>query len=179
MPLANSRIVGQPEVIRFIRHATPWRRFFRCSLAASNFPIPLGLNLLLIPGGHVLRCDVPDGAVQTNVVVMLHVTLNQTPCIFQRQRRLLWVHAGDSGTGVPLVREVPSLFHRNEGLIASRIIDNHILTGKKFCQDSGACCRSINVLCSLNPVGIAVRLLSRNFKRCRQRGSPTAGLDEA
>ena len=52
-----------------------------------QFPIPLGLNLALIPGEHVLRRDVPDGAVQPNVVVMLHVTLNQTPCIFQRQRR--------------------------------------------------------------------------------------------
>jgi hypothetical protein len=49
--------------------------------------IPLGLNLLLMPGEHVLRRDVADGAVQTNVVVMLGVTLNQTPCIFQRQRR--------------------------------------------------------------------------------------------
>jgi len=29
--------VGHPEVIRFIRHAARWRRFFRCSLAASNF----------------------------------------------------------------------------------------------------------------------------------------------
>jgi hypothetical protein len=33
----NSRIVGQPEVIRFIRQAARWRRFFRCSLTASNF----------------------------------------------------------------------------------------------------------------------------------------------
>jgi hypothetical protein len=29
--------VGNAEVIRFIRHAACWRRFFRCSLAASNF----------------------------------------------------------------------------------------------------------------------------------------------
>jgi len=40
-----------------------------------------------MPGEHVLRRDVAVGAVQTNVVVMLGVTLNQTPCIFQRQRR--------------------------------------------------------------------------------------------
>jgi hypothetical protein len=31
-------MVAQPEVIRFIRQATRWRRLFRCSLAASNFP---------------------------------------------------------------------------------------------------------------------------------------------
>jgi len=50
-----------------------------------QLPIPLGLNLLLMPGEHVLRRDVADGAVQTNVVVMLYVTLNQTPRIFERQ----------------------------------------------------------------------------------------------
>jgi hypothetical protein len=36
-PNATYGRIGQPEVIRFIRHATRWRRFFRCSLAASNF----------------------------------------------------------------------------------------------------------------------------------------------
>ncbi len=33
----NSRMLGYPEVIRFIGHAARWRRFFRSSLAASNF----------------------------------------------------------------------------------------------------------------------------------------------
>jgi hypothetical protein len=51
-----------------------------------QLPIPLGLNLLLMPGEHVLWRDVADGAVQTNVVVMLYVTVNQTPRIFERQR---------------------------------------------------------------------------------------------
>jgi hypothetical protein len=50
-----------------------------------QLPIPVGLNLLLMPGEHVLWRDVADGAVQT--VVMLYVTLNQTPRIFERQRR--------------------------------------------------------------------------------------------
>jgi hypothetical protein len=36
-----------------------------------QFPIPLGLNLLLMPGEHVLRRDVADRAVQADVVVML------------------------------------------------------------------------------------------------------------
>jgi hypothetical protein len=53
----------------------------------SQLSIPLDLNLLLMPGEHVLRRDVADGAVQTNVVVMLYVTLNQTPRMFERQRR--------------------------------------------------------------------------------------------
>jgi len=52
-----------------------------------QLPIPLGLNLLLVPGEHVLRRDVPDDAVQAHVVVMLYVTLYQTPRIFERQRR--------------------------------------------------------------------------------------------
>ena len=52
-----------------------------------QLPIPLGLNLLLMPGEHVLWRDVADGTVQTHVVVMLYVTLNQTPRIFERQRR--------------------------------------------------------------------------------------------
>jgi len=34
---APVRTVGNAEVIHFIRHAARWRRFFRCSLAASNF----------------------------------------------------------------------------------------------------------------------------------------------
>jgi hypothetical protein len=72
---------------------------------------------------------------------------------------------------------VPSLFHRNEGLVASRIIDNHILAGKMFCENSGACYRSTNVFRGLDP-DMAVRLLSENVKGCRQRGSPTAGLGE-
>src|SRR5215469_7730685 len=56
-------------------------------LRRVQLPIPLGLNLLLMPGEHVLWSDVADGTVQANVVVMLHITLYQAPCIFQRQRR--------------------------------------------------------------------------------------------
>jgi hypothetical protein len=35
--LVNFRVVGYPEVIRFICHAARWPRFFRSCLAASNF----------------------------------------------------------------------------------------------------------------------------------------------
>ena len=56
-------------------------------LRRVQLPMPLGLNLLLVPGEHVLWSDVADGTVQANVVVMLHITLYQAPCIFQRQRR--------------------------------------------------------------------------------------------
>jgi hypothetical protein len=44
------QFVGQPEVIRFIRHAARWRRFFRLFPRSVQLPISLGLNLLLMPG---------------------------------------------------------------------------------------------------------------------------------
>jgi hypothetical protein len=65
-------------------------------LRRVQLPIPLGLNLLLVPGEHVLWSDVADGTVQANVVVMLHITLYQAPCIFRegsafgRERRCRW-----------------------------------------------------------------------------------------
>jgi len=40
-----------------------------------------------MPGEQVLWRDVADGTVQTHVVVMRDVTLDQTPRIFERQRR--------------------------------------------------------------------------------------------
>jgi hypothetical protein len=42
-----------------------------------QLPIPLGENLLLMPAEHV-PWRVSDGAVQTGVVVVVYVTLNQT-----------------------------------------------------------------------------------------------------
>jgi hypothetical protein len=45
------------------------------------------LNLLLMPGEHVLRRHVTDRAVQPEIVVSVHILLNQAFCIFQRQRR--------------------------------------------------------------------------------------------
>ena len=66
-----------------------------------QFPIPLGLNLLLMPGEHVRGRDVADGAVQTHVVVMLWVTPHQTKRIFERER--------SSGTkGFPFEGFVPT-----------------------------------------------------------------------
>jgi hypothetical protein len=58
-----SRMVGQPEVIRFIRHAARWRRFFWLfPRRRFQLSIPLGLHLLLMPGEQVLLRDVADGA---------------------------------------------------------------------------------------------------------------------
>ena len=56
-------------------------------LRRVQLPIPLGLNLLLMPGEHVLRRHVTDRAVQPEIVVSVHILLNQAFCIFQRQRR--------------------------------------------------------------------------------------------
>jgi hypothetical protein len=49
---------------------------FPCRL---QFPIPVGLNLLLMPGEHVLWRDIADGAVQTDVVELLYVS--STPSV--------------------------------------------------------------------------------------------------
>ena len=38
-----------------------------------QLPIPLGVNLLLMPGEHVLRRDVANGAVQTNRISNLRL----------------------------------------------------------------------------------------------------------
>jgi hypothetical protein len=52
-----------------------------------QLPVALNVDFLLTAGEHVLRRDVANRAVQTDVVVMLDVALNQTACIVQRQRR--------------------------------------------------------------------------------------------
>jgi hypothetical protein len=72
-------VARAPEVIRFIRHAARWRRFFRLFPRRLQVPIPADLNLLLMPGEHVLRRDVAGVAVQPNVFVMLYITLHQAP----------------------------------------------------------------------------------------------------
>src|SRR5215469_4009489 len=72
---------------RFHPSRRPLAAILPLFLRRVQLPIPLGLNLLLTPGEHVLWSDVADGTVQANVVVMLHITLYQAPCIFQRQRR--------------------------------------------------------------------------------------------
>src|SRR5437764_175504 len=46
-----------------------------------QLPIPLGVDLRLTPGEHVLRGDVANRAVQPDVVVMFDIALHQTPCI--------------------------------------------------------------------------------------------------
>jgi hypothetical protein len=49
--------------------------------------IPLGSNVLLMPGEHVLRRHATDRAAQPEVVVSVPILLNQAFCILQRQRR--------------------------------------------------------------------------------------------
>src|SRR5207244_7347305 len=52
-----------------------------------QLPISLSMDLLLAAGEHVLRCDVANGTVQADIVVMSNVALHQPPRILQRQRR--------------------------------------------------------------------------------------------
>ena len=73
-----------------------WPQRVSRSLLPTNLPlfsrhlqlhIPLGVDLLLTPGEHVLRRDIANRAVQAGVVVIIDVALHQTPRIVQRQRR--------------------------------------------------------------------------------------------
>ena len=59
------------------------------ALLSGGFQLAVAfrVDFLLTPRQHVLRRDVAGGTVQADVVVMLHVALDQTPRIFQRQRR--------------------------------------------------------------------------------------------
>jgi hypothetical protein len=46
-----------------------------------QLPIPFEVNFLLASAEHVLQRDVTDGTVQTDVVVMFDVCVNQMPRI--------------------------------------------------------------------------------------------------
>src|ERR1039458_4039244 len=49
-----------------------------------QLPVALRVDLLLPPRKHILRRDVTGGAVQADVVVVVHVSAHQTPCIIER-----------------------------------------------------------------------------------------------
>src|SRR5207247_3902456 len=53
-----------------------------------QLPVALHVYVLLPPRQHVLRSDVADGTVQADVVVGVHASAYQTPCIIERQRRM-------------------------------------------------------------------------------------------
>src|SRR5579863_2191489 len=59
------------------------------ALLSGGFQLAVAfrVDLMLTPRQHVLRRDVASSTVQADVVVTLHVALDQTPRIFQRQRR--------------------------------------------------------------------------------------------
>src|SRR5579864_3358646 len=52
-----------------------------------QLPVPFRVDLLLPPRQHVLRRDIARRAVQSDVVVVVHVSAYQTPGIIERQRR--------------------------------------------------------------------------------------------
>ncbi len=67
-----------------------------------QLPVALRVDLLLPPRQHVLRRDIARGAVQADVVVLIHASAYQTPSIIERQRRS-WPDA------LPFERLVPAL----------------------------------------------------------------------
>jgi len=86
-----------------------WRLCTSCSLLAAILPyfsgrlqlrVALRVDLLLPPRQHVLGRDVAGGAVQVDVVVVVNVTLHQTPRSIERQRRA-------RPDGLPVERFVP------------------------------------------------------------------------
>ena len=92
-------VLSKPEVVPFTRYSDcseigplrPSRNLLPTNLPLFSrglqLPIPLGMDLRLTPGEHVLRRDVALGAVQADVVVVMHVAPHQAPCIIERQRR--------------------------------------------------------------------------------------------
>jgi hypothetical protein len=79
--------------IAFLGHRGGWllrssRGLLAVTLAllSGGFQLAVAfrVDFLLTPGQHVLRRDVARGTVQADVVVMLHVALDQTPRLFQR-----------------------------------------------------------------------------------------------
>jgi hypothetical protein len=59
------------------------------TLLSGGFQLAVAfcVDLMLTSRQRVLRRDVAGGTVPADVVVMLYVAPDQTPCIFQRQRR--------------------------------------------------------------------------------------------
>ncbi len=54
----------------------------------------------------------------------------------------------------------------NEKLFSCRIVHNDVLAGEIFCENPGAYFGGLKVFRPLNPIGVAVRLLLENIKRC-------------
>jgi hypothetical protein len=46
-----------------------------------QLPVPFDVNFVLVSAEHVLRRDVADGAIQTDVIVMVYVTLAKTKVV--------------------------------------------------------------------------------------------------
>jgi hypothetical protein len=49
-----------------------------------QFPVAPSVDLLLPPSQYVFRPDVARSTVQTDVVVVVHVSAYKTPCIIER-----------------------------------------------------------------------------------------------
>jgi len=63
-------MVGKREVIRFIGQAARWRRFFRCSLATSNFRSRSAWISCWCPPSLSFSAMLADGAAQTDGVMV-------------------------------------------------------------------------------------------------------------
>ena len=94
----NSRFVGKPEPSHFttIRHRGGWPlRSSRSLLAATltllsggfQLAVAVSVNLDLSASKHMVWRHIADGAVKPDVVITVHMLLDQAFCIFERKRR--------------------------------------------------------------------------------------------
>jgi len=70
-----------------MRQAASWRRICRCFRAASNFRSRPAWISCCRPANVCFGVMWPVVAVQADVVVVVHVSAYQTPCVIERQRR--------------------------------------------------------------------------------------------
>ena len=83
--MVNCRVVGYPQVIHFRPLRDTLAEILPLFPRRFQLPIPFRMNLLLTPSQHVLRGDVTDRSIQTDVVVMLDVAPHETLGIIERK----------------------------------------------------------------------------------------------
>ena len=107
----SGRMVGHTEAEPLHWHAQKSAICVSSGLLATNLPlfthhlqllVALRVDLFLAPRQHILRRDVANRAVQADVVVVVHISVYQTPCIIERKRR-------SRPDALPFERFVPAL----------------------------------------------------------------------
>jgi len=72
-----------PAASRFVLHAACWRLLLRSTLAASSLRSRSAWIFGLSAREHVVRCHVANRPVQSQVVIAIHILLDQAFRFFQ------------------------------------------------------------------------------------------------